>query len=174
MILGITGAPRRGKVGALGCSGCVPPSVQRRLEPGARCRPAPAKSAGCRSTLESGIRSAVIIPMRQQPGPMLIFRFSKDRRGRLDLRRHASDPHSVSGAPVIPTAPRSSPVWRHHELKNTGAARGHTLQPRPAPGIKQPPVRWTSFPRFHLSSEGSVWRLWEQVTHPYTPAADSH
>jgi hypothetical protein len=130
MILGITGAPRRGKVGSLGCSGCVPPSVRRRLEHRARCRPALAKSAGCRSTLESGIRSAVFIRMRQQPGPMLIFRLSKDRRGRLDVRRHASNPHSVPGGPVIL-------LWRHHEqLKNTAAVRGHTLQPRPAPGIE--------------------------------------
>jgi hypothetical protein len=155
MILGITGAPGAAKWGHSVVLGACRRRFGADWSLGPAVAPAPAKSAGCRSTLESGIRSAVIIPMRQQPGPMLIFRFSKYRRGRLDLRRHASNPHSVPGTPVIPTAPRSSPLWRHHELKNTGAARGHTLQPRPAPGIKQPPARWTSFPRFHLSSEGS-------------------
>jgi hypothetical protein len=68
-----------------------------------------------------GIRSAVIIPMRQQPGPMLIFRLTQDRRSRLDVGRHGGNPHSRPGAPV--TAFR-----RHQEqLKNTRAVRGHTF-----------------------------------------------
>ena len=83
---------------------CVPPSVRRRpndRSSGRRRRP-PCKSAGFRSTLESGIRSAVIIPMRQQPGPMLIFRLTEDRRSRLDVGRNGGNPHSVPGALVIP------------------------------------------------------------------------
>ena len=114
-------------VRSLGCSGCVPPSVRRRpndRSSGPLSPPALAKSAGFRSTLESGVRSAVIIPMRQQPGPMLIFRLTEDRRSRLDVGRHGGNPHSVPGAPVIP-------LRRHHEqLKNTRAVRGHTFQTR--------------------------------------------
>jgi len=91
----------------------------------ARCRRPPWPSRqGSGPTLESGIRSAVIIPMRQQPGPMLIFQLTEDRRSRLDVGRHGGNPHSVPGAPVIP-------LRRHHEqLKNTRAVRGQPLTPR--------------------------------------------
>ena len=102
----------------------MPPSVRRRpndRSSGPLSPPALAKSAGFRSTLESGIRSAVIIPMRQQPGPMLIFRLTEDRRSRLDVGRHGGNPHSVPGAPVIP-------LRRHHEqLKNTCAVVAPTV-----------------------------------------------
>ena len=120
-----TACQRRRCVGSLGCSGSVPPSVRRRpndRSSGPLSPPVLAKSAGFRSTLESGVRSAVIIPMRQQPGPMLIFRLTEDRRSRPDVGRHGGNPHSVPGAPVIP-------LRRHHEqLKNTRAVRGHTFQ----------------------------------------------
>jgi hypothetical protein len=102
----------------------APRSVRRRpndRSSGPLSSPALAKSAGFRSTLKRGIRSAVIIPMRQQPGPMLIFRLTQDRRSRLDVGRHGGNPHSRPGAPV--TAFR-----RHQEqLKNTRAVRGHTF-----------------------------------------------
>jgi hypothetical protein len=105
--------------------GACPRSVRRRpndRSSGPLSSPALAKSAGFRSTLKRGIRSAVIIPMRQQPDPMLIFRLTEDRRSRLDVGRHGGNPHSRPGAPV--TAFR-----RHQEqLKNTRAVRGHTFQ----------------------------------------------
>jgi hypothetical protein len=99
----------------------VGPAPTERPELGPAVAARPGKSAGFRSTLESGIRSAVIIPMRQQPGPMLIFRLTEDRRSRLDVGRNGGNPHSVPGAPVIP-------FRRHHEqLKNTCAVAVPTV-----------------------------------------------
>jgi hypothetical protein len=109
----------------------VGPAPTERPELGARCR-RPGKSAGFRSTLESGIRSAVIIPMRQQPGPMLIFRLTEDRRSRLDVGRNGGNPRSVPGAPVIP-------LRRHHEqLKNTCADAAPPWEPATC---RTPPLR---------------------------------
>ena len=75
----------------------------------ARCRRRPGQVGRVRSTLQSGIRSAVIIPMRQQPGPMLIFRLTEDRRSRLNVGRNGGNPHTCR-APGHPTqaAPRAA------------------------------------------------------------------
>ena len=111
-------------VGSLGCSGCVPsvsppPTERPELRPAVVARPCQVGRVPIDAM--RGIRSAVIIPMRQQPGPMLIFRLTQDRRSRLDVGRHGGNPHSRPGAPV--TAFR-----RHQEqLKNTRAVRGHTF-----------------------------------------------
>ena len=64
--------------------------------------------------------------MRQQPGPISIFRLTENRRSRLDVGRHGGNPHSVPGGPVIP-------FWRHHEqLKNTGARNTDQQDPMPS------------------------------------------
>jgi hypothetical protein len=90
-ILGITGAPRRGKVGHSGAGKWVTrlfwvraavgpaPTERPELGPAVAARPGQVGRVSG-PTLESGICSAVIIPMRQQPGPMLIFRLTEDRR----------------------------------------------------------------------------------------------